>query len=605
METGSGSGGLVAGFFDLSSTPWSSNVFSYYTTDARPTSAELSTAAANVSAAANNVSSATAALTAAQATLGAKLAEEASAKADFHAKAEIYAALVLERRKAQTGYDTIRRRPASTDDEIAEALARLNTANAAAVAYNPTAYAALHAAQNAAMATSVARSLNGAPEILAAAQAALEYVQFYYNLLAATPTSGDPYVFHRVSALANESSYSIGLSKGAAQYQYVVSYFEVDKDELLENCPVVRVTWTEVTQYPLNQPTDGSPAIEDTVTYAQKTEDFSLAAAVQQPGGVTWVLAGTIHQLNPPGSNTVITVNGLPVLPLVTARVQCRGTERFRQGWSEYQTPEGQTQAMRYLTMTASGAGFDGRLALGDPPEFYSGGDRPDLDPRILAGSYNLPGRPLVVFETLNDMARPATTLPESLIPESEGARLLSRTERRLISPAGLQFELTDEQTPDSIAAAAAAASAVNWPLEPTPENPFPQPPPHLAFGGAVRFASADGDHVIDQSARYKLSYSANDSRRLPETTFSVGFRWQVRRRNLLTGVVTNDEHFTSKTFHGADPDNGYAVDESWTEVIAGESESIEIVPLSGTNTSPQLFYNSPSLSVASEDEAP
>ena len=287
--------------------------------------------------------------------------------------------------------------------------------------------------------------------------------------------------------------------------------------------------------------------------------------------------------------------------------MQFQGTERWRQGWSEYQTTAGQV-ANRYLTCTAdtgpgapAGTTYGGTLALlpGDP-----GVAGPDNvwaeDPTGLP-----PGYPLYVRDTLSASCGSGRQYPWSTVPDTDGATLLSATQRTLSTPPGLRLTLSDPQTPASILADAQSVRDAAWP----PDPPAVPPPgyvapviPALSFQGAINFTSADGDHVVAQKMRFKLHYSANDTRVLTTSVFSVLHQWAYRHTDLLTGAVTLEPRSLTIEYpievQTTDPTSGvvtttyvyYTDDIDWTEVTAGENESVELVMLPGTNANPTTF---------------
>ena len=533
-----------------------------------------------------NLSHANTALTAAQSAYDAASSADQAADAAVNAAYAAFllqtglAPLEMEVKKATINLATITRRsqaapPTATAADVSAAQARLDAANAALGGYVNPALAGYEAAiaaadpadsafltaqqnlQDAQTAAAVAQTtlsidtLNAAGFDAATAGGASGTYTFYtpqgnFGLngfaldiypgqVAADPSA----IYYTISAYQNQYRHSIPLS--AEQYA-----------SLIAEGVTLAVHWCEVSSS-LAARTAEMPAynggsgglnyaafsylttagVEPVTTFVAMTESFDARDATQQLDG-SWIIYGQTHTIaapdpgsctNPTTPVVNVTVQGAPTLPSQTATVQFQGTERWRQGWSEYQTTAGQV-ANRYLTCTAdtgpgapAGTTYGGTLALlpGDP-----GVAGPDNvwaeDPTGLP-----PGYPLYVRDTLSASCGSGRQYPWSTVPDTDGATLLSATQRILTTPPGLRLTLSDPQTTAAILADAQSVRDAAWPADPPAVPPPGYVAPvlqYLAFEGAINLTTADGDHVIAQKMRFKLHYSANDTRVLTTLGF-------------------------------------------------------------------------------------
>ncbi len=446
---------------------------------------------------------------------------------------------------------------------------------------------------------------------------------------AAVASNGFAQFFRTSDAYGNptDTLYQFFIYTTAGAYRHLVNLSDGAYQQLLTSGLALALTWLEVTTTTpvetvlVSPPAPGAAyhlfvtghSIEPTVTTEAKTETLDLSSATQLPDG-SWQLASTGNAFDAPAgvgtpgaagtsgtapANLVsIGVSAAASLPSVASgSPQTQGADRQREGWSELFTPAGQI-ANRYLTITASkapggpaNADYSGTVQLVPAP----------VPPALL--SY-----PLLLLINLSDgclpngLYDPANFFNNPLAVPSEYGQVKDAATLILNDPPGLVFTLSNPQSAADILAEAQAVRDVDWPGYDTNGQPTGGAPESTAFPGAINYTSADGDHVIAQKMRFQLVYEANDARVLHASTFEAAFRWAYKRRNLLTGAVTMEPHSKTVTFPDVvtttDPDtqvsttayNYYVADAAWTEVTAGDNESVELMLLPGENPQPHTF---------------
>lgn len=317
-------------------------------------------------------------------------------------------------------------------------------------------------------------------------------------------------------AEGNVISYSV--AGGSGQYQHTLTLTDAAHATLSAARQQVVLTWTEVTSmFEAATLSDGGGLVygiqygEPTVSYALKTETFSIAGAVQDDGG-WWTITGSIHSVAmpdigspnaPPGAAVFVQILGPPSVPFCTALTEYQGAERYRQGWMEFETAADSAYPRRYLRMAAStapgtvGVTYSGAIVMQPLPDDYD--TNPGAYPNLVFGDYQLPVRPLVLDHTgLSPSAATNFPLPASLAASTDGATLASATKRTMSTPKGLTWTLSNEQTPADIAADAGAVRDRTWPTDASTA-------PSLPLLMAIEFFSPD--HVIRQKMRFKLTY--------------------------------------------------------------------------------------------------
>ncbi len=472
-------------------------------------------------------------------------------------------------------------------------------------------------------------------------------------------------MFRTQDIYGNPSSlYYFFIYSSSGAYRQQVNLTDDAYQLLLASGLRLQVSWVEVTtatpmeSVTIDVPAPGSDyvlfetghSLEPTVSYRQQTETLDFQDAVQLPDG-SWQLTTTGDysseapaDLGTPGSGTIsppagtcgtppgnvmgFGVRTAPSLPSVASgAIEVQGADRQRQGWSEFFTPPGQASAVRYLTITASkapnapaGANYSGSVSWVPapvPPALRS-------YPLVLQADLSADCTP-TGFED------PANYFNNALAVPSEYGQVKDAVTLLLNDPPGLILTLSNPQPAGAILAQAQAVRDAAWPVDkdagdgpPTDPDPTPTPTPPLPpvpapeqtdFYGAINFTSADGDHVVAQKMRFQLVFNANDTRVQRATSFEATFHWAYKRRNLLTGVVTMEPYSRTISFPDVvtttDPVskqaqtayNYFVADTDWTEVTAGENESVELVLLPGENAQPHTFTDTgPVLKLVTDD---
>ena len=386
---------------------------------------------------------------------------------------------------------------------------------------------------------------------------------------------------------ANQDNLPYNINRTYTAYQRVLS---VASQDVYNQMTDAGLKWT----YSWNERPGTPGSTPGTYTYgapAPVSEVFDPSQATQQPDN-SWELDGETHVLAAPADNGNVSLVGLPSLPVLAILFcQSRTSERFRQGWPEFVTAA--APAARYLTMTAGnapdapeGAAFAGTLALVD---------------QGIGGP-----TPLVLVNTLSADANVNPPLPTGdslLAAPMDGATVQSPTQRTMAQPAGLQWTLSNPQTPADILGHVEARQGPDL-----SGNDI-----EVGVATAIRFAS--DDHVVQTKCRYRFGYfygglptgsgapQATAGQNTP--TNPAVFQYRFDQRDLSTGMVTQgDVQTINKTFpvpltaeNPYDPDSPrtaqyqyYDVDTDWTEMDCQSNQSVVLVLLPGQDDAP-LFY--------------
>lgn len=568
-DEGDGDDSLDA--YGFESIPWGVDVGAgygtAYNTPYTGTGADPYIAAqANREAVRNSAQSALDGAVAELATLRAQLAERQAAY-QAAAVAENDSDLTVERKYRK--YATLQRRaaampPTATAGDVSDALDELMAAYTADDATYSALYdarAAYHTSQS--DAAGKLNEISGDYQALKNAQASVDIYSFAHGL-------PEGYGVGNLSVGVANNNY--GRSVGG-QYRAVITISDKAHQALLAAGLAIRLDWLESTITTTSLPPGSAIAISSSAM----SEDVDPGGAVQAPDE-RWVIYGEIHNVSSPGyppamSNTVVKF-GFAEPPTMTAIYQTVRSEVQRRGWSENQTPMHQDAPKRYLTLTASdgdgipaGVHYTGTQTVNPPTDTLA------ITPEDYQSLYS---------------AR-LQIAPQSFGAVTDAALLQSNVERTLKKPAGFRVILTDLEG-DSVTMAEAGLG--DWP--PDPDVHYGSTGP---FAPAINDASKDGDYCLLQKARYKFSYSAPSSGGVPPVYFSPTYRWKIIRRNLDTGVETEEMHSTSVTFpivtyggSGAPIYSYTYTDEAWTEIAVGERESAELVILPGEIEYPQAF---------------
>ncbi len=398
------------------------------------------------------------------------------------------------------------------------------------------------------------------------------------------------------------SSYKVEYSQQftSGKYQLVVTLpDDVHKAALAQGTSFL-LTWYEVTvtsaRKEVTVPTPDPDALHPHPPYTYDTVDSDGAAAITIGGVQTATLAASaavddglggwllttgtfaVASPTPPdGTTSTVYVVGGPEAPVTGLVSQHQDAALERQGFLEFTTEGDSPVVRRYLTSTAS-------AAPGAPADAkYSGSQvwTVPTDGTVADGSGS--PTPLHLVDTMSTAASAGSLLPTQPVAVDHDASLVSPTRRVMTNPAGLQFDLSGEQTPGTIQATVQATVAAAW-----PDNDADQ-----SNDGAgtfsTRFFSKDGNTAQARRTRYKLRCSLPDNRLVGSgNTFTVTAKWLERTTNLDTGAVSDAPHQRSVSFIGGQTT---VTDAAWTELpVPGANQRVEIIPLPGANDGTPVF---------------